>query len=112
LDINIQIDTERWREISPEQTIEILFIARESLTNVRKHAHANRVDVVVTNQADTLILTIADNGNGFDLDQRTGENGNGLRNMQERAQTLGGKIEFTNRKEGGTQVMLSVPQEK
>lgn len=112
LDINIQIDTERWREISPEQTIEILFIVRESLTNVRKHAHANRVDVVVTDQADTLLLTIADNGNGFDPDQRTGKNGNGLRNMHERAQTLGGKIEFTNRKEGGTQVMLSVPQEK
>lgn len=112
LDINIQIDTERWQELTPEQTIEILFIARETLTNVRKHAHANRVDVAVTDQADSLILTITDNGNGFDPDQRTGENGNGLRNMHERSQTLGGKIEVTNQEESGTQVALTVPLEQ
>jgi len=110
LDVDIQIYTERWQSLSPEQTVEILFIVRESLTNVRKHAHANQVDIFVTSEAHILILTITDNGVGFDSSQRADENGNGLGNMSERAQALGGKIEFAKSEDGGTQVMLFIPQ--
>jgi signal transduction histidine kinase len=110
LDIDIQIETEDWQRLSPEQTIEILYVARESLTNIRKHAHASRVEVDLKNKADSLMLTIVDNGNGFEPGQLSGETGNGLRNMRERAQILGGKIEINKLDDGGTQVTLFIPQ--
>lgn len=109
LSINVEVESEDSIKLSPEQTVEILHITREALTNVRKHARASQVEINVNNQSDALILTIVDNGIGLDPDLILNGSGNGLHNMQERAQALGGKIIFTRVESGGTQIQLSLP---
>ena len=109
LNINVEVESEASIKLSPEQTVEILHITREALTNVRKHARASQVEINVNNQSDALILTIVDNGIGLDPDLILNGSGNGLHNMQERAQALGGKIIFTRVESGGTQIQLSLP---
>ncbi len=109
LNVNIQIQSENWTQLPPDLTVEILHIAREALTNIRKHAHASSVDVTLMRQPETLALTIADNGIGFDPAEAMNNEGNGLRNMQERSQALGGKVTFTSRESGGTCLELLIP---
>ena len=109
LNVDIQIETEDWARLPPELTVEILHIAREALVNVRRHARASNVDVTLTRQLETLTLVIADNGIGFMPEQAGSNGGNGLRNMQERAQALGGKVSFTQRENGGMFVELLLP---
>lgn len=109
LNVDVQVKTEASTRLSPGQTVEILSITREALTNVRKHARASQVDITVTDQTDALIVAIADNGIGLDLEVMHNTSGNGLRNMQERAQALGGNISFAKIESGGTCIQLDVP---
>ena len=109
LSIDIQVETDDLMRLSPEQTVEILHMSREALTNVRKHARASQVDIHVTSQDDVLQISISDNGIGLDPNQLTTETGNGLHNMQDRAQGLGGNVMFSKRESGGTRVQFEVP---
>ena len=109
LGIEIQVETEDLMRLSPEQTVEILHISREALTNVRKHARASQVDIHVTSQHGVLQLTITDNGIGLDPNLVANGAGHGLHNMQERAQALGGNILFNRMESGGTHIQLEVP---
>jgi signal transduction histidine kinase len=109
LSVDIQVETEDLMRLSPEQTVEILHITREALTNVRKHARASQVDIYATSRPDAILLTIADNGIGLDPDRMTTNAGHGLHNMQERAQALGGKFLFTRIESGGMRIQLEVP---
>jgi signal transduction histidine kinase len=109
LNVNVEVESEASVKLSPEQTVEILHITREALTNVRKHARANQVEINVNDRSGVLLLTIADNGIGLDPDLIRNGSGNGMHNMRERAQALGGKISFNRVESGGTQIQLSVP---
>jgi two-component system, NarL family, sensor histidine kinase DevS len=109
LSIDIQVETEAVTQLLPEQTVEILHITREALTNVRKHARASQVEINVTSRSDALLLAITDNGIGLDPNLIHNGAGHGLHNMQERAQALGGKIFFTRIESGGTRIQLEVP---
>lgn len=98
--------------LSPEQTVEILHILQETLTNVRKHARATNVDISLSRQDDHLELMIEDNGIGLGAAVRPDNaSGNGLRNMRERANALGGEFSAAPMPQGGTRVTLSVPLE-
>lgn len=108
LDIQIHVETYDWKSISPEKTVEILHIAREALTNVRKHAHASKVDILLKREAENLHLEITDNGSGFDITQ-VQEKGNGLRNMRERASALSGEIKFQENQPSGMCARLLIP---
>lgn len=107
--VNVDVESEASVKLSPEQTVEILHITREALTNVRKHARASQVEINVNDRLGALILTIVDNGIGLNPDVIQNGSGNGLHNMQERAQALGGKILFDRVESGGTQIRLSIP---
>jgi len=109
LGMDIQVETDNLTRLSPEQTVEILHIIREALTNVRKHARASQVEIYVTDQANRILLTITDNGIGLDTNRMSDGAGHGLHNMQERTQALGGEISFTRIESGGTRIQLEVP---
>ena len=55
------------RELPPEVQTVLLRICQESLTNIRRHAEASEVSVNLKYQADEVLLSIQDNGIGFDL---------------------------------------------
>jgi two-component system NarL family sensor kinase len=85
---------------------ELLRIAGEALTNVRKHAHATDVDVSLTSDGKDVVLDIVDNGTGFNPRRRT--SGFGLLGMRERARGIGGRLQVTSRPRRGTRVAFSI----
>ena len=79
------------RSLSMAQKQTLFRAAQEGLTNVRKHARASRVDVLLEYEGEKVVrLHIEDNGVGIDPDEL--ENGFGLLGIQERVQLLGGKV--------------------
>lgn len=93
--------------LPPRQQIEVLRVVQEALTNVRKHADATVVRVRADTNGRSLMVSVADNGKGFDPNA-PGE-GLGLQGMEERARLLGGTFRLTSEPQGGTTVELTVP---
>jgi signal transduction histidine kinase len=82
------------------------WIAREALTNVKRHARARTCNVRVAVEPTVLRLEIADDGGGFSR----GSTGIGLHTMRERAAEIGGTCEIGSRAGGGTLVAASLPR--
>ncbi len=99
--------------ILPE-TVEdqLLQIVQEALVNIRKHAGAKRVEVLMTVLPSEMILIISDNGRGFDLQKAPGvaQKKFGLSIMRERAEQVGGRIELRSVVGQGTQVLAHIPR--
>jgi signal transduction histidine kinase len=97
------------RGLSPDQITALFHVAQESLTNVRKHAQASRVGARLEARDGVFSMTIADDGIGFDPARPGG--GQGLRNMRERLEALGGRLEVHCANGKGTEVSAEVPLE-
>lgn len=94
--------------------IQVMHIIQEALSNIRKHARAGHVQVVVRRDGGGLEVQVEDDGVGFDpdTDPRTrSERHVGLKIMHERALRIGGECRITSRPGGGTCVTLSLPAE-
>lgn len=85
----------------------------EAASNAVRHGNASIVWVSVDRRGKFVTFTVADNGSGFGVLTRSGHHtpGNGMRNMKNRAQALGGTCRVTSRDNGGTLVEWSVPVE-
>lgn len=88
-------------------------IAQEALTNVVRHAKATHVVVRLSRDADALLLTVKDNGVGFDIERLRKRAPRvatlGLISMQERAHAAGGTIELDSAPDSGTEIRFSLP---
>ena len=98
--------------VPPEVALQLLRIAQEALTNVRKHARATQVEVQLTLEGETLELRIADNGIGFTgaidhSESRT--SGFGLTSMRERAESIGGRLSVMTGPDRGAVIIATVP---
>jgi signal transduction histidine kinase len=104
--LDVQVDTEP----SPIVGRVLLRIAREALTNVRKHAEADAVRVEVRELPGEYLLRVLDDGHGIAAgDHAAGPLHRGLRSMRERADSVGGTATVTTRPEGGTLVEARLP---
>jgi signal transduction histidine kinase len=104
LDVDAVVDL-----VGAEQTSELLHVAAEALTNVRKHAQAGSVRVEAKRRGDHLELSITDDGDGFNSEEDSPETSNGLRNMNERVRNLDGTMHIDSGTGYGTRILLSVP---
>jgi signal transduction histidine kinase len=88
--------------------INIYRIAQEALRNIARHAKATTVDLALLGQGDTILLTIKDNGQGFDPE---GEKmaGLGLASMRERALLIGADFAIHTQPKGGTVIEVTAP---
>ena len=94
--------------IVDEQTgIHVYRVLQEALGNVARHSGAKRASVRLKSSGDTLELEVEDHGAGFPSDRS--HRGLGLVAMRERAELLGGRVDFTRPPQGGTLVKLRVP---
>jgi signal transduction histidine kinase len=93
-------------EVPKELAEHVVAVLSESLTNVARHAHASRVDVVLEADSSYLCLTVSDNGVGIPAEGRR----SGLRNMAERAREAGGELETSGPPGGGTTLVWRVPR--
>ncbi len=89
--------------------------AQEGLTNVQKHSHATQVQVTLQFAEDEAILTLSDNGRGFDTSMlgrqgTLGEGGYGLQGLHERLQLVGGSLQIESGEGSGTRLQARVPK--
>jgi two-component system sensor histidine kinase DevS len=96
-------------KLSNDQATSLFHIAQEALANVQKHARASLVEARLTTQNGLLRLAIADNGVGFAPGRATRSSQRGVRNMMERAQTLGGRFSVESAPGKGTLVVVEIP---
>jgi signal transduction histidine kinase len=89
----------------------VLRIGQEAITNAMKHAGATRIDVVLTYHADSLELTVTDDGCGFDEQTAAFAGGGhfGLLDMKERAQLIGSEFKIRSQHGYGTAVEVQIP---
>lgn len=87
----------------------IFRMCQESLTNVAGHAHAARVDVVLTSDESSLTLTVRDDGRGFPHTTAGGAGSLGLLGMRERARIAGGTLRISSNANSGTVVSVRIP---
>ena len=111
VDLDMRYDTDR--PLAPDQQLQVLFILQEALSNVRKHAEANRVRVWLRNNQD-FELEIADDGVGYDPDEvgQRVDSHIGLHIMRERAARLNAVIKLSSRPGAGATVRLVLPRDK
>lgn len=93
-------------ELRPEQATMVFRIAQESLTNVRRHADASQVTLRLQRGPEGVVLSVRDNGVGFDA--AVHKPGHGLLGMQERARLLRGELSVASAPGAGTTVSLRV----
>lgn len=86
-------------------------IVQEAVANVVNHAHASRIDVLLEQRQEKIILMIEDDGVGFQESQRmTGKNGRlGLVGIRERAEMLGGSLVIESSPGAGTTILVEAP---
>lgn len=96
-------------ELEDDTINHYLMIAREALSNIARHAHATRARVRLLATDDHLILTIADNGSGFDTAADRGAGHLGLANIAQRAASIGATVAMESEIDVGTSIIVSRP---
>jgi two-component system NarL family sensor kinase len=77
--------------------VSLFRIAQEALTNIERHAGAKRVAITLFGSGQSLRLTVVDDGMGFNVPQvERGHTGIGLRNIRERVEHFGGRLDMTS----------------
>ena len=112
LEVDLEDGADLLRELPPDRRSDLLFIAREALSNVARHAAASRVVLVLHPAGDDLELRIEDNGRGIDPERaRPGADGShqGLGNMRNRAVAMGGRFAIAAGDPVGTRIIVTVP---
>lgn len=85
-------------------------IAQEALHNAVKHAGAGRIVLGLERKHGAVLLTIEDDGRGFDARRKRGKSlGSGLRNMRTRAELLDGSLKISSEPDRGTRVLVKLP---
>lgn len=95
------------RPLQVEWRRNVFLITKEALHNALKHAHATLVDLTVKVSHDSLIIGIRDNGVGFNIEEKMSK-GNGLSNMEKRANACGAKLTIESNPEKGTALTISL----
>lgn len=90
----------------PETKRNVFFIYKEALNNILKHSNAMNVDIKLKLSENNLFLAIKDDGKGFNTE--TGFTGNGLKNLQNRANEINGNFKLNSSPGKGTTLALEV----
>jgi ligand-binding sensor domain-containing protein/signal transduction histidine kinase len=103
--VNLTIRDDRPLPLETEQAI--YRVIQEALANISRHSKAARVDISLVYNPDSLQATIADDGRGFDMNQKA--KGLGLRSMRDRIGSIRGTIQIQSAPGQGTRVIVQIP---
>jgi len=109
VEIDIDVDPEAGRDLSPERGAELLQLVRESLSNAARHARARHVVVTFRQDAGAPTLIVADDGVGFDVSARVAAGHQGLANMEARALAIGATMRVESAGGEGTRIIVALP---
>ena len=94
---------------SDVQEISVYRIVQESVNNVIKHSNASVARVVIKAAANTLLITVEDDGTGFDFEAAKSKSGFGLVGLKERTQLLNGEFSVDSKIGQGTKIKVKIP---
>jgi signal transduction histidine kinase len=99
--------------IPEDHWIIIYRVIQEALTNISKHAQADKVSLVIERHDEKVSVSVEDNGRGFDLQQArrkgSAEKGLGLATMDERVRIMDGVLDLWSQEGKGTRMTFSIP---
>jgi signal transduction histidine kinase len=107
-EFDIQVDDEAAGQLTPEQSIEVLQLAREAVSNALRHGQATRITIRMHQGDHEVCLLVQDNGLGFDP-ARLRPEGHGVNNMHARASRIGASLRLTSQPGQGTRVLANSP---
>jgi signal transduction histidine kinase len=122
LSVNLEIQTDGYQtgngkdclgptQLAPSVAVQLVRITQEALANVQKHAKgASEVKVLLKASDEEVLLTVEDDGEGFDPSAVEGNGQHfGLQVMRSRAERIGGQVFFDSRLGKGTRVQVCAP---
>ena len=96
-------------QFTTKQSNALFRIYQEALTNIARHAGATRVDAVLSQEEDRIVLEIRDDGKGFNANEMAYKKTLGLKGMQERALMIDGDFRIESTPGKGTYIQISIP---
>jgi signal transduction histidine kinase len=106
--IKVEIPDEAVAQLDATMQGHVIQVIREVLANIARHARASEVYIEITTFPDQIVVTVEDDGIGFDIESV--RRGHGLHNIEERAARLGGTIEISPKSPKGTRHLLNIPR--
>lgn len=108
IDVKFRVDEQvQELKLDMEARRDLFLLFKEAVNNLAKYSQCQAATIDISVHKNKLLMKITDNGIGFDLNNSDG--GNGLINMNKRAQSLRGHLSIKSEKQVGTEVSLEVP---
>lgn len=111
VEVRLFINDDLMTDLEGETGIQVIRIIQESLTNVRKHSKSNCAAILIMRNDNQVEISIHDHGCGFNLVDVMDQSDQhiGLQVMQERAESIGGRLTINSQPGCGTVISLSIP---
>src|SRR5512136_1174826 len=110
--VDVQTADRADADLTTDQSTGLFHITQEALANIAKHARARNVTMNLRRDGALVILSIQDDGRGFDTSTVKAYTGHGLQNMQERARALGAQLRIDSAPGQGTLVEVKLSAAK
>jgi ligand-binding sensor domain-containing protein/signal transduction histidine kinase len=104
-EVNLTVRDERVLPLDTEQAV--YRVIQEALANISRHSRAKRVDISLVYNPDSLQVNVADDGCGFDMNQKA--KGLGFRSMRDRINSVRGNIQIQSAPGQGTRLIVQLP---
>lgn len=106
LGVKVDLQAQGLPNLPSDMEDALYHIALEALNNIVKHSGSTKASIKFFSKRDNVVMEISDEGIGFDTDQH--HSGQGLRNMRERVQMLGGEVEIESSSGHGTHITVKM----
>ncbi len=111
VETDLEVEGDFVAQFPPEVEVQLVRVIQEALTNVRKHASASRALVRIRRTDGATVITVEDDGKGFDPESpgREDMHSFGMRSMRERVEKVGGRFEIESVPGHGATVRVTLP---
>ncbi len=111
LEINLNYNPDLNFSLNPTHSLNITRVIQEALNNTRKYAEASTFEIDFTTPGSDLVITIKDDGQGMNVQEiLNAQHGNGLKNMKNRAEDIGGTFIIHSTLNEGTTITITLPK--
>jgi len=107
--IDVKLIVEDLPRLNAATSGQLFRVLQEAAQNVQKHSQAKIFEVQLINHEDELVMTLDDDGIGFDASTQKDTDMRGISNMKTRIESLGGTLEISSEPNAGTHILISLP---
>ena len=112
-DVNWEIHSDAVDHLLSDNARLVLYrVVQEAISNVVRHSGARNLEITIRDADERVVVTVTDDGRGFDIDQVRAGSGLGLLGMRERAVGVGGTLGCRSRPGEGSTITLTLPTDE